>query len=149
MMNKENLKRLADYLSTGSLKAQFCMSSYSENKRHDSRESDCGSVGCAVGHGPFVGPDMKKFPTETWNGYCSRVFGVDTSTTLWNWLFGAYWAEVDNTPRGAAARIKYWLDGEYIPGDFEGAWDDVESCDDERSPNEILMRYIRTYSSYL
>lgn len=87
----------------------------------------CGSVACALGHGPAAGimPDQtlaQRLFNSTgelcdhfaWDDYCCSYF-VETNTTdfdcqqIWLWCFGADWYYYDNTPQGAAKRIMYML----------------------------------------
>ena len=65
----------------------------------------CGTVACAIGHGPAAGIPIK--PEELWGVYCARVFGL--SGSAWTWCFGEEWVHVDNTPQGAAKRIRHYL----------------------------------------
>lgn len=104
-MNRENLKKLADYLLGGKLKAAFNMEYYAE---HNGSSTECGSLGCAIGHGPYTG--LYKLLAESWEGYAGRVFNIYSSSPEWEWCFSYYWMYVDNTPEGAAKRILYLLE---------------------------------------
>jgi hypothetical protein len=77
----------------------------------------CGTVCCAAGHGPNAGIDP--LPGENWGTYIDRCFAAPADSPLFDWLFDGGWADVDNTPEGAAARIDYFLE-HGIPADFEG-----------------------------
>src|SRR6185436_14807510 len=111
-----NLSKLADYLLSGKLKAEFDMNWFDAGDDSAPHLHDCGTCGCAVGHGPYAG--ITKESGESWLDYCLRVFGVDGGEgwfeTLpspeWDWLFNAYWAEIDNTPEGAGLRIRWLLE---------------------------------------
>ena len=83
--------------------------------------NQCGTVACAVGHGPLMG--LKPLPEDTWYDYSYRNFGATMtySTTtgervaaesddLWAWLFDGRWHQTDNTAKGAAARIRWYLE---------------------------------------
>jgi hypothetical protein len=94
-----NLEKLAAYLKGGTLRAAFNMKNYSDDTHING--SECGTVGCAVGHGPFLG--FEKKPGENWTSYSYRVFGLVKED--WMYAFGAQWYLTDNTPEGAAARI--------------------------------------------
>ena len=76
---------------------------------------NCGTVGCAAGHGPSLGIKVKK--GEGWTDYSRRVFTHGNSRTF-KWCFHQLWADCDNTPQGAALRIFYMLDFG-IPEDFD------------------------------
>ena len=78
------------------------------------RVVNCGTVGCAAGHGPSFGIKVKK--GESWAGYVERVF-TDGDDKIYRWCFHQLWADCDNTPQGAALRILYMLDYG-IPEDF-------------------------------
>lgn len=73
----------------------------------------CGTVACAVGHGPAAGILVpSKFIANDcvdWNGY-SGLFVGDWNTTEYDWCFDGSWANADNHHWGAAARIRYLLD---------------------------------------
>lgn len=111
-----NLKKLARYLDelpTGY--NGFDMWNYSTFTEYPHvLTHECGSVGCAVGHGPLAGIDAIK--GEDWNEYCLRVFGLavqyDTKVENdpWVWCFDRGWKHVDNTHSGAARRITYMLE---------------------------------------
>lgn len=106
----ENLKRLADYLANGNLLAEFDMGSYAEDS-FAARACDCGTIGCAAGHGPYAG--IPKRTDERWAHYVYRCFLPDmagNSLEVFYWLFSPIWANTDNTPQGAAKRIYYALE---------------------------------------
>ena len=67
---------------------------------------ECGTVACAAGHGPMAGVPAR--PGEDWYDYTERCFtGGDNDA--FNYMFGAQWKKIDNTPKGAAARIRRYL----------------------------------------
>lgn len=109
VFHEGNLRTLAAYLAQPALKAAFNMAIFGS---HPARGNTyCGSVGCAVGHGPYAGID--KMPEEVWGQYTQRVFGFlgeGLHDYRWYWCFGAEWAPVDNTPYGAATRILWLLE---------------------------------------
>jgi hypothetical protein len=113
-MNRANLEKLAAYLE--SLPADyehFSMESYLRNaddyfywtSMADTLQ-DCGTVACAIGHGPAAG--ITPLPGENWDLYTDRVFELEAYQ--WSWCFSSSWHQVDNTPQGAAKRIRYMLD---------------------------------------
>lgn len=114
---EDNLRKLATYLLEGNLKAKFDMQMYSDSVFPWGMvsETDCGTIGCAVGHGPHAG--IKKLPTESWLDYSSRVFGLSKLSDEWTWCFSQDWYKTDNTSDGAAQRIIYLLDNG-MPKDF-------------------------------
>jgi hypothetical protein len=85
--------------------------------------SNCGTVACAVGHGPAAG--LEPIDSEfvhwkgavddfDWDSYCDRVFGASGSA-LFEFLFSGKWTPIDNHHYGAAARIRYFLETGLIP----------------------------------
>lgn len=82
---------------------------------------ECGTVACAVGHGPGAGIAPQRLDCS-WARYSDRVFGATTmdDDMVHRWCFDQTWESCDNSPTGAAQRIIYML--EYgIPDDFENA----------------------------
>lgn len=115
-MNRANLIKLANYFSQHKkLKADFDMREYCEYS-HFINHTDCGSVGCAIGHGPYAG--IYKCPDESWPIYSERVFGIDSRSRLWDFLFSYRWANVDNTKIGVVRRINYVLKNNNIRNNF-------------------------------
>lgn len=126
-----NLEKLADLLERQVPPPRFEMGHYLENAKlsiYQDYNSDltkkgavnkrtynhCGTSACAVGHGPLAG--IRKYHTENWDQYSSRVFGIDSYGTDWDYLFDGSWSRTDNTPNGAAARIRFLL-AEGLPDD--------------------------------
>jgi hypothetical protein len=78
-------------------------------------EHSCGTSGCAVGHAPFVEGIPKPEKEELWSDYSVRIaflndgFLCEDQESLWDFMFGPIWFEYDNTPHGAAKRIKLAL----------------------------------------
>ncbi len=73
----------------------------------------CGSVCCPLGRGLFVEPPvMSDYEGDGWErefcpiNYSNRVCGFSRTSFAWYYCFGAMWKKVDNTPRGAALRLK-------------------------------------------
>src|SRR5690349_14509303 len=141
---RENLKRLADYLETLPRRyAHFDMQRFTGNMDNEEayalrnggvENQGCGAVACAVGHGPSAGILFKAsqftgyWPSPDWHAYTIANFtGGERSKlddeiychrVLFAWLFGEYWQEIDNHPWGAAARIRYLLDGKPLTQDL-------------------------------
>lgn len=105
------------------------MTPYEFKSKHD-----CGTVGCALGNLPLYGTDdlapiesdfEGECPVLKWNLYGYRIFGYMPSDA-WGFLFGASWFYHDNTPKGAAKRMEYYLKnkneidkGNWVYEDFE------------------------------
>lgn len=114
---RANLIILADFLERVVPPPKFDISAYlmdadgeitpdsAKNKVYKS----CGTTACAAGHGPLAGIKWKESDGSDWNSYCTRAFGAPPISNLWEWLFSPDWADIDNTPEGAAARIKWYL----------------------------------------
>jgi hypothetical protein len=105
---RENLKKLADYLLSGKLKAEFEMGRFTDDD--NDFNANCGTIGCAVGHGPYAG--IEKIDGEGWMKYSYRCL-IDNKTKIhdnsWSWCFSGLWSEIDNTARGAGKRIQILL----------------------------------------
>lgn len=113
---RANLTRLADYLATGQTAMEFDMWDFCRQRNGDSTkqidypaEHRCGTVACALGHGPAAGiePDYG----ENWWTYAQRFVPLDDiEDTIFQWIFGSGWRRTDNTPQGVAARIRWYLE---------------------------------------
>lgn len=129
-MNRANLLTLAAYLDTlPPGYEQFDMTAFLCGDNPDKGQEyalhnggpPCGTVACAVGHGPAAGFLFLEsefyedcvwkdggpvyFPRPNFIDYCDRVF-CDSEFEASSFMFGSYWSRCDNTPRGAAARIR-------------------------------------------
>ena len=136
---RANLEKLADYLEGLPRDySHFEMSVYADHEgdhdfggetfeeaMHDRPEEtvqDCGTVACAVGHGPAAGIPfaqchLRKEPRFNgegyiydldWDSYATNFVPLRSSD--WSWMFDSDWSGVDNHHWGAAARIRYYLD---------------------------------------
>ena len=125
-INEKNLLLLADPLETIP-QENFSMEQYRQKPSDDPdikfelvmchfySPVNCGSVGCALGHAPLA-PGLEPIKDDydafslCWLRYSQRVFGMDShkeNKFEWNFVFSYRWEEYDNTPKGAAARIRY------------------------------------------
>lgn len=102
-----NLFKLAYYLTKEKKKAQFDMINWADREHTILSAQDCGTVGCAVGHGPYAG--VKKKPDTGWSRYCQESFGFKWTSIVFIFLFSSEWSSVDNTAEGAGKRILYFL----------------------------------------
>lgn len=73
--------------------------------------SECGSIACAVGHGPralAVDPpepwDTNLVSDDGWVAWSNLWLGQLTQE-VWDFCFSGFWSSRDDTPQGAAARI--------------------------------------------
>lgn len=125
---RANLKKLADYLSSGKLKAKFDMSDYASYGYWDNA-TNCGSVGCAVGHGPYAG--IKKPKDQSWNDYAAEKFGAHLfepsleEERIYDFLFNQHWGIIHPTAKQAAKRIYLFLE-KGLPSNFIEVRDGVE-----------------------
>jgi len=104
----ENLARLARYLLQAA-PVDFDMGCYRASVGGIPAGPEapaCGTVGCAVGHGPAAG--IEPTAKDTWTRYCSREF-LKEGSVPWVWCFSASWASLDNTAESAALRILFFL----------------------------------------
>lgn len=111
---RDNLKKLSEYLLKDNLKAEFDMSCYNDSGFSSSLEDHCGTVGCAVGHGPYAG--IYKNKGDDWGEYARKSF-TSGEGSLYKWCFDSFWVSTDNTPKGAGLRIKWFLE-KGIPDDY-------------------------------
>lgn len=126
--HRDNLTKLATYLeSLPDDYDHFGMDEYNADEfgkviRIENRRYDCGTVACAVGHGPAAGIRLHK--DNNWRVYAKRAFGVSASVweddPVWDYLFSHEWARYDDTHQGAAARIRTFLAGG-VPDGWEEA----------------------------
>lgn len=136
---KNNLRKLAEYLQLPVLKAKFSMLTYDDNHlrpwSHSLKKHTCGTVGCAIGHGPYA-TEIFKGPAESWNDYCLRVFGIDPNPEVedddeynkhpdrlaYMFMFVDTWGMSNNelcwTAQQAAKRIEYFLE-HGTPAEFD------------------------------
>jgi len=110
---RANLATLAAYLLT--LPADylgFDMLDFASDDADFAHVPACGSVACAIGHGPKAG--IEPFNGEDWFDYTDRAFvmhdGDGANDDPFQWCFGCSWHAVDNTPHGAAQRILCMLE---------------------------------------
>lgn len=86
---------------------------------------ECGTVCCAIGMTPFAFPkEAKEFVSDNpitsdsywdgWHNFSEGLFGV-LDVAYWGWMFESFWAEIDDTPEGAAARIEYFASAKRPP----------------------------------
>ena len=104
----QNLRRLAAYLiALPEDYEEFDMKWWTDDFGRLPQETMCGTVACAGGHGPRAG--IPSFPGEDWAEYICRAFVPNNPGRFVDYIFGASWSEIDNTPQGAGKRILYAL----------------------------------------
>jgi hypothetical protein len=103
-----NLRILEFHLRSEKLQEDFDMSVYPKGFA-----STCETAGCALAHATFAVEPL--LLSESWEHYRDRIFpGLTDKENAW--IFGGLWWATDNTPLGAAERIRILL--------FEGVPDD-------------------------
>lgn len=125
-----NMRTYADAEDLDSDTAQEMIADYALRNGGVNR-IHCGAVACAVGHGPAAGILVPKSFVKKddwgdldvdWNGYAENFIGKwqidDDRRAVWQFLFGSDWENVDGHHYGAAARIRYLLDGNPLPEDW-------------------------------
>lgn len=125
--SRTNFKKLADFLYNNVEPRHFTMATFRDGQHNinDYREKGwkCGTVGCALGWAPFVAglaPTKELLDSHaecglTWTDYAEWLFPALGESSLsdqsaFSYCFGGEWANVDNSPRGAAQRIYYMLE---------------------------------------
>lgn len=116
-----NLDKLATYLEALPADyAHFGMNNYHTGS-DPLQPAECGTVACAVGHGPAAGVALSEDEIDwdgqpSWDDYSARaLISVRTSDKEWLWCFSGEWVYCDNTHHGAAKRIRYLLAGMAMP----------------------------------
>lgn len=120
-MNKHNLIKLANYLAALPDEYEhFNMRDYAFNSGLESGTiplvdvctliNECGSVACAIGHGPLIAGLEISPDDDCWHDYTDRVFDLNRSifseeSHLFSFAFDSGWAAIDNRPISAAKRI--------------------------------------------
>ena len=110
-MNRENLSRMADYIETV-LQRNFNMRRFRTGQR---TAHECGSVGCVIGHCTIL--DKRPLPILRsgdidFDEWSEHFTGLDWfyDKDEWAYLFSSDWETIDNTPTGAAKRIRYLIE---------------------------------------
>jgi hypothetical protein len=111
--HKANLLKLAAYLDTlPDDYERFDMYEYMKDEDGDvvwittQNKPTCGTVACAIGHGPSAG--VRVYGDTDWGDYADRVFGR-LPDRCFDYMFSSGWTYYDNTPKGAAARIRTYV----------------------------------------
>lgn len=115
-MNKENLLKIANYIETIP-QEMFDMETY---RYGDMRTVECDSVGCVIGHSTVLFPEIvgnhRVKNDVLWKDqilfrdFSEEVTGLEDIE--WGWCFSNAWSYIDNTPTGAAKRIRMLVNGE-------------------------------------
>ena len=106
-INLENLIRMADYIETVP-QEKFGMMAY---RYGDNTRYECDSIGCIIGHCTIL--DDADLPINisgsiAFQVWSQKFIGTDDEE-VWLYLFSYHWMHSDNTPTGAAKRIRYYV----------------------------------------
>lgn len=108
-MNTQNLTTLANFLDKLDPE-KFDMVDFARDEHGEQHMNpkihECTTVGCAVGWGPAAGIHVSKDDFDYFD-YAKRVFGLSFGEPAFEWCFDGGWAWIDNTPTGAAKRIRH------------------------------------------
>lgn len=111
-MNKENLSRMADYIETIP-QERFHMLDY-RDLGDDLGSVQCNSVGCIIGHCTVLDPYPQGIPrfssgSINFTAWSQNFTGIEHAFRAWQFMFAPQWVDSDNTPIGAAKRIRWAL----------------------------------------
>lgn len=114
-INIENLQKMAQYVDNLP-QSVFDMNYYRFAKFGEfySFYKECRTTGCILGHCTIL--DIKPLPMKV-NGidfllWCYQFTGINAfyDSKIFDFLFHCKWKFIDNTPKGAAQRIRYFLE---------------------------------------
>lgn len=105
-MNIENLLKAAAYIETVP-QEKFNMSLW-RYRVHTTHQ--CETVGCLIGHCTIL-DHFENIPKTlgdiNYERWSEQFFGLKCASREWKWCFAGEWSQTDNTPAGAAKRIRY------------------------------------------
>jgi hypothetical protein len=109
-MNKENLLKMADYIETIP-QEYFNMQFFRQELK---KYHKCNSVGCIIGHCTIL-DEEENFPRYVngdidFNKWSKQFTGIDLYSDSYLYLFSSRWSVTDNTPTGAAKRIRHFVE---------------------------------------
>ncbi len=128
--HKTNLLKMADYIETIPQEL-FDMGGWREDG--DKYSHECKSIGCVLGHCTILDTDPlpKHFDDSIdFRKWSEEFTGINSEygSEEWKYLFDADWDSIDNTPTGAAKRIRY-----FVENGLPTNWDDQLYYGDELS----------------
>lgn len=108
----DNLLKMADYIENVP-EHKFSMIQYRSQSKD---KHNCETVGCILGHCTIL-DDFNNIPlsglygTIDFESWCFIFTGISVvrHINMWQYLFSAEWAKTDNTPKGSAKRIIYFV----------------------------------------
>jgi hypothetical protein len=107
-MNKRNLLKMADHIETVPQEL-FDMELI---RKGDTKTRKCNSVGCIIGHSTVL--DKNPLPRLIYGSinflaWSKKFTGIRFLSDEGRFLFASAWQSIDNTPVGAAKRIRYFV----------------------------------------
>lgn len=162
---RQNLLSLAEFLEQPGFeenhKVRFDMDVWSQGKKPVEGDDNwivCETAACMTGYATIALGIPRHNISERWEGYCCRVLiPVNMgSFDIWNsleyrWMFDSSWggdgvAEncPDNTPKGGAARIRYYL-ANGCPERYMAATDVSVYADRADFDKEAYTKLIKPY----
>jgi len=113
-MNKDNLRKMAEYIRTIP-ENLFDMQIFRAPGNY--KEVECNSVGCVIGHCTHLDADnvlrnYTRFHDDSirFHKWAEDFTEMGMYSASFQWCFDSEWADVDNTPEGAARRIEWLID---------------------------------------
>jgi len=146
---RKRLAKLADFLDTVP-EDQFGMSDFRFEDYCAKDLRTCGTAGCAIGWAPAI---MHSAIVDRFRNERGRIDFYDISNHYYNapvgsmlflFLFSGGWVDIDNTAKGAAARIRYFLE-KGLPSIFKWEILDPKSID----YTELLLGAVEIYKPYI
>lgn len=131
-MNKENLKKLADWIEINLTEDQFDMKAYRQDDQGTRvgfhSINNCGTVGCLLGWAPFVpgleviGDELIETHPKLFSGnhvlcfesYSQRVFNLNSLQCEWDYLFEGRWARYQPTLKEAVQRVRTIIEDDSV-----------------------------------
>jgi len=107
-MNRENLSRMADYIETVP-QDKFDVERF---RTGQIKYHECDSVGCVIGHCTILDENplpMSNSGNINFDEWSRNFTDLKPYSYAWKYLFSLHWTAVDNTPTGAAKRIRYFI----------------------------------------
>jgi hypothetical protein len=146
---KDRLSKLANFLDTvpGD---RFHISTWRDSDSKTVDIAQCDTAACAIGWSTCI------IPEEIMRGYICVGGYIDFAgisewyydapggSVCFDFLFSGAWVDVDNTAKGAAARIRYFLD-KGVPSIFKEGIFDTDPVD----YTGILLEAVEIYKPYI
>jgi len=106
--NLENILKAAELIETIP-QEEFDMRTCRAGQKYTDK---CDSVGCIVGHCTVLAPELISRDIGGEIDFCNftlAFFGFNWPSDDWLYLFAPSWIDTDNTPKGSAQRMRYYV----------------------------------------